>query len=426
MSPEILENVVQHLRAIRTDRFDRCDPESVESAAEREILRELNALSDERSRILRENQARYRLIINSTPVAICITDENGYYEYVNPQYQKLTGYDESELIGRHFSLVVPEDDRATLNHLHDEFMGRRYELEGQWTIVGKDGRPIPILANAAYIIDVDEIPKKVTYVIDVSELIETQTRLEAEIARRTIHEQIRDQVERVMRHDLRNPLDGIHTAAEFLLQEDEDPRRREFIRLMLQAADQARDQIDNSLAYARMQRGQYRLQRSRLNLIQVIRSVQLRVADASEAYDVAVTVAVRGLDPDSVYDVEVWGEQRFLADAFTNLVRNAIEASEHGGRVTIDVDDAVIGASRASAVSVAIHNDIDIPEEIRGRVFDAYVTSGKRDGTGLGAYTAHLVVTAHGGRIEVDTGQGGGTTIRVVLPRGRYGEEEER
>ena len=425
MSSDFLPQIASYLRAIRHDRFDGVvsDPSIPEAA--RDVVREINALNEDRTRILNENQARYRLIINSTPIAICITNEYGNYEYANPEYLRLTGYSEQELLGRHFSLVVPEADRDALSDLHDEFMGRRYELEGQWTIVHKDGHEIPILANAAYIIDTDGDPKKVTYVVDIVELVAARTRLEEEIERRKINEQIRDQVERVMRHDLRNPIDGIQTAAEFLLQDEKDPRRKEFIRLMLNAAQQAREQIDNSLAYARMQRGRYVLQRSRLNAVQLLRSVKRRMDGILTAHDVELVLSYNGEMWANAYDIELWGEQGFLTDAITNLVRNAIEASGRGERVTIDLREDVCGASGRHVVSIVIGNNGDIPEEIRGRVFEPYVTSGKSNGTGLGAYTADLVVRAHGGTIDVETGDGNGTRVRVVLPRARYGEENE-
>lgn len=410
------------LQAIRYDRFNAIDP-SAYPPDRREVVEELNKCAADRNRVVTDNEARYRLIINSTPIAICITNETGHYEYANPEYRRLTGYSESDLIGRHFSLVVPEATRDELSTLHDEFMGRRAELEGQWTILHKDGHPITILANAAYILDTDGRPKKVTYVVDISELEATRRRLEEEVEKRKLTERIRDQVERVMRHDLRNPLDGIQTAAEYLLQDERDSRRRDFIRLMLQAAHHARRQIDNSLAYARMQRGRYALQRSRINLVHLIRDVLAHMEGVRAAFDVDVAPAYNDDDWSRAYDVELWGEPGFIADSITNLLRNALEASERGGRVALTVRDDQRLPGGAPAVLVAIHNDGDIPEEIRERLFEPYVTAGKPNGTGLGAYTAKLVVDAHGGTIDVATGRGNGTTVSVLLPRARIGEE---
>ena len=416
-----LAGVAALLRDITAERFDPREISGELSEEEVAVFQALNQVHRDRMELLQNAQAQSRLIVDSTPVAICITNAQGLYEYVNPRYRRLTGYDSEELVGRHFTKVVPTEEQDELEHLHDEFMGRRYELAGQWRIVNKEGRTIPILANAAYIIDVDGKPKKVTFVVDVSELEEARHRLEREIAERKRLEQAREEVERVLRHDLRNPIDGIRTAADYLLQEELDPRAQEFVRLMYDAAIRARNRIDNSLAYTRMQRGEYRVNRERVNVVQLVRDVIRNLEDAQEAYRVFVQAFYRNHPLANRYDVELWGENDFLMDAVSNLVRNAIEASEDGAIIRIEVDDEAQISGQA-AVAISVHNDREIPEEVRDTLFDAYVTHGKSGGTGLGTYTALLVAQAHDGTISVETDAETGTTMTLLLPRSRPGE----
>jgi signal transduction histidine kinase len=306
--------------------------------------------------------------------------------------------------------------------LHDAFMGRHTELEGEWEIIHRDGHRISVLANAAYITDVDGRPKKVTFVTDITTLRTAQQHLEAEIAERKRVERLRDEVERVMRHDLRNPIDGIRTAANFLLEEDLTARQAEFVQLMYDAAVRARTRIDSSLAYARMQRGQYVIERKRVNLVQLVRDVLRDIDSTVRAYRVRIDTSYRGRPLAAQFDVELWGEHDFLSDAITNLTRNAIEASEAEQVVSLIVDDEVMMEGGIPAVSVTIHNETPIPAEIRARLFDPWVTHGKRGGSGLGTYTALLVVQAHGGTIAVDSDAARGTTVTIVLPRGRMGD----
>jgi PAS domain S-box-containing protein len=391
--------------------------------------RPADGLPESLERLLEASQLRSQLIIDSTPVAICITNSDQVYEYVNPRYERLTGYTAAELIGRSFTTVVPDSLKEEMVQLHDEFMGVRHELSGKWEIVDRSGRTIPILANAAYVIDVDGQPKKVTFVIDISEIEEVRSRLEAEVEERRRVERMRDDVERVLRHDLRNPIDGIRTAADYLLQEDLSDRAREFVRLMYEAAGRARSRIDNSLAYTALQRGEYRITRERVNVVSMMREVALSLRDVLAAYRTKLEMRYRSEPLETAFDVELWGEHGFLMDAVTNLVRNAVEAGGEGDMVTAEVDDrhpfevGTSGPDAAPAVTIAIHNRADIPEEVRDAFFDPYVTSGKRGGTGLGTYTAFLVATAHDGRIDVRTGSGDGTTVTLILPRARPGEE---
>jgi PAS domain S-box-containing protein len=437
-----ISGVTELLREISASRYEPRSLESISDDEEREFFSALNQIHSDRRELIERNYARNRLIIDSTPVAICITDESGNYEYANPRYRELTEYREDELIGRHFTLVVPTETQQELSGLHDEFMGRRYELTGQWEIISKSGRRIPILANAAYVIDVDERPKKITFVVDVSDL-----RREIDERRRLEH--VRDNVERILRHDLRNPIDGIKTAAEFLLEDDLGERPNEFIRLMYDAAVRARSRIDNSLAYTRMEQGSYQIERKRINIVQLVRDVVREVGDVLTAYRVTIVSRYRGAPLRDQFDIELWGEEEFLHDALTNLVRNAVEASHHDETIVVEVDESEgdAGAANGSVsdkdaegpgekggskpgettpsdnhmILITVRNAADIPEEIRDTLFDPYVTFGKKTGTGLGTYTAHLITKAHGGSIDVQTGEGNGTAITLRLPRGRFG-----
>lgn len=120
-----------------------------------------------------------RTIIDATPVGVCVTDENGMLEQVNAAYEGFYGYSADELIGRHFTIVVPEEERQRLADLHDEFIAEGFELRGEWLVVGRDGQQRTILADACRIVGADGRFRKVTFVVDITD----RTRIEAELAR---------------------------------------------------------------------------------------------------------------------------------------------------------------------------------------------------------------------------------------------------
>lgn len=117
----------------------------------------------------RQSEARLRSIIDATPLGMCITNEKGFFEYVNPAYCKIYGYRSEELIGKHFTAVVPHADYKFWQDLHDKYIAGAEEVRGEWKVVHKSGREITILADAARIIGTDARPKKVTFVMDVSD-----------------------------------------------------------------------------------------------------------------------------------------------------------------------------------------------------------------------------------------------------------------
>jgi two-component system, NtrC family, sensor histidine kinase HydH len=101
----------------------------------------------------------------------------------------------------------------------------------------------------------------------------------------------------------------------------------------------------------------------------------------------------------------LWMEQAFLA-----ILTNAIEASPHGGRLTIrSFED-----SRGVTVAMADEGK-GMPPAILEKVFDPYFTT-KSGGLGLGLTVAKKIVEAHQGRIELHSDEGRGTTVRVHIP----------
>lgn len=118
---------------------------------------------------LKRSEERLRSIIEKIPAGLCITNEQQLFEYVNPAYCQIYGYTPQELIDQPFTVVVPPENRPMMQDLHNRFMYDETEIRGEWQVLNKDGQPLTILADAAYIIDTDGKPKKVTFVIDITE-----------------------------------------------------------------------------------------------------------------------------------------------------------------------------------------------------------------------------------------------------------------
>jgi two-component system sensor histidine kinase SenX3 len=130
-----------------------------------------------------------------------------------------------------------------------------------------------------------------------------------------------------------------------------------------------------------------------------------------------VTVVVEG-EP----ELTVYGDGAQLATAVTNLVENAIAYSGPGTRVTIDVRRA----DASTLISVTDQGIGIAPNEV-DRVFERFyrtdqARSRSTGGTGLGLAIVKHIVTNHGGRVEVSSTLGGGSTFAVRLPEQQPGE----
>ncbi len=398
--------------------------EQTGSPDRREFFAALNALASQKSELIRsynedlkQSEARLRNIIESTPVGICITDENGYFEYMNPTYCRLYGYQPEDLIGNHFTMMVPEHNRETLIHLHTEFMGHRYEMRGEWEVVRADGSPMAIIADAAYIIDVDGRPKKVTFVLDISErkkseklLEQTVAQLNEEIHQRGELEKVKTQVERIIRHDLRNPLNGIIAAAEIMMADELSPEHRELCVIIRESGRKLDTMLSSSMDLVKMEEGSYVLRAQPLNLVEVLKEVRRETEPLAASSNIDVSYWINEEQMQGSEHLHMEGERLYLADALANLVRNAIEASDSGDEVRVSV-------AEGDEYRVDIHNTGVVPEEIRAVFFERYATSGKKGGTGLGTYVAALITRIHNGSIEFTTDEATGTTVSLTLPK---------
>ncbi|NTV45268.1 MAG: PAS domain S-box protein [Chlorobiales bacterium] len=138
---------------------------------------------------LREQEMLIRSVFKTLTTGICITDKNGFYVEVNDAYCRLYGYTREELIGKRFIIVVPENEKATLQSLHNDFIEGNAELPGVARVVRKDGSSFFIEFSGGLIIHEDGSRFKVTSVVDITD------RLRAESALRQSEEQYREIVE---------------------------------------------------------------------------------------------------------------------------------------------------------------------------------------------------------------------------------------
>ncbi|WP_291858774.1 PAS domain S-box protein [Marinilabilia sp.] len=159
-------------------------------AVARNITDQERALED-----LKNSEQRFRDIIESCIIGICITDKEGNFEFVNEEYCQIYGYTPEELIGKHFTLVVPKDNRAYMFELHDDFINKGKEIKGNWTVIDKDGKEHFIVADATRIKDASGEYKKVTFVEDVTDTKKAKEALElSEVKYRTMMESLQDPV----------------------------------------------------------------------------------------------------------------------------------------------------------------------------------------------------------------------------------------
>lgn len=234
-----------------------------------------------------------------------------------------------------------------------------------------------------------------------------------DITSRKQAESLREDMDRIARHDLKTPLTGIIGVPQ-LLQSDDNltDLQRDLLKDVRESGLRMLRMVNLSLDLYKIESGLYEVCPQPVNLGALLQDILRESRSLLESTEVSVEISHDGGPYDETTPCLAWGEELLCYSMLANIVRNAIEASAQGGVVRI----AYSGGNGDNVVSIAVHNEGVVPEGIRDNFFDKYVTSGKLHGTGLGTYSARIMAEVQGGKIAMRSSQTEGTTITITLP----------
>lgn len=208
-------------------------------------------------------------------------------------------------------------------------------------------------------------------------------------------------------HELNNPLTTVTGFAELILEDlPPDASSRADIELILREARRARDVVRRLLDFAR----QSESTRTLADLNEVLADVIELTRHLMHTSGVTFT---KDLAPELPW---VSIDRNQMKQVFLNLFHNALQAMPTGGELRL-ITRKAIRDGRAWVIASVRDSGEGIPPEYRERVFEPFFTTkSEQGGTGLGLSVTYGIVTDHGGRIEVDSQPGGGSTFTVWLP----------
>lgn len=214
-------------------------------------------------------------------------------------------------------------------------------------------------------------------------------------------------------HEFRTPLASLRHVTE-LMQEDDDlppERRRSFYEALGRNTERLYRLVESLLDFARMEGKR--------------KPYELKVVDVSELVETVAADFGREVEPrgfKAVLDLEDRGAHTLLADAqalssaLWNLLDNAVKYSPEGRNVHLSV------RRHPEGLAIAVRDDgLGIPQAEQGEIFRRFVRGEQASrlgikGTGLGLAMVTRIVRAHGGKLELESEEGVGSTFRMVLP----------
>jgi len=359
----------------------------------------------------------FKSLALSSPVGIYIIQE-GKFQYVNPTFQKNTGYSETELIGTEaLRLVFPEDRDMVRENAIGMLKGLLFQPY-EFRSINKLGDTRWILEAVASINFKGKRAAVGTYVDitmrkkaeeKVEELYESEKGL-----RLSLENEIKRRVEfaRALVHELKTPIVPIIAAGELLAEEIHDEQLLTIVNSVQRGAKTMSNRIDTLLDVARGELGMLVLEDGDVDMLNLITEC---IKDMSPVASTREISLILDLPPSLPL---VWADKDRLEQVITNIVSNALKFTPKGGTITLQAK------GNDSGLLVEIQDTgIGIPEKNWRDVFESYyrVEGGMqhRSGLGLGLALCKTIVEAHGGEIWVESEEDKGSTFSFTIPVSR-------
>lgn len=350
-----------------------------------------NSIEYKRSK---EDADFYLTILDEAPALIWRAAKDAKCDWFNATWLAFTGRELSQEIGNGWAEGVHPDDFDRCLAIYLEAFHARKFFQMEYRLRRYDGEYRWILDIGCPFKDTKgEFAGYIGYVYDISD--------------RKLNEQFRLEVERIVRHDIKTPLAGLHVLAKTVFEDGIDEELRPLIPGILRAIRHVTNLVDSTEKIALLEQGKYRPNSVWFSIQTVIHDTQAYFSSITKRKHIKIETHFGDYPrPNS----SCYGEESLVQDMFTNILKNALEASSDGKTVRINCTFA------KNNLYIVVHNEGAIPESIRQNFFEKYITYGKSYGTGIGTYSAKLIAEAHGGQISFSTSEKDGTSVMISLP----------
>ncbi|MGA2928858.1 MAG: PAS domain S-box protein [Solirubrobacteraceae bacterium] len=365
----------------------------------------------------RAEQALGRLaaIVDSSDDAIIGKTLEGQITSWNAAAQRIYGYSAEEAIGQHFSILLSAGGEHEAGEIlarvragepvsHSEVVRRR--RDGQ--VIDVSMTVSPIRDESGQVVGTSTVTRDITgHKRAERERVELlQASIRAESANRAKSEFLAR-----MSHELRTPLNSIIGFTQLVELDGLTPLQSEHTRYVLSAAEHLLELITEVLQLARIEAGQVTISPEPVSLSEAVAESLALVAPQARDHGVTLSANTAGLSGGGY----VRADRQRLKQVLLNVLSNAVKYNRPGGR--IDVSFAILEGERVR--TTITDTGIGIASEQLARLFAPFERLGAEfsevEGTGLGLALSKGFVEAMGGRIEMTSRHGIGTSVSIEL-----------
>ncbi|MBW4471870.1 MAG: PAS domain S-box protein [Stenomitos rutilans HA7619-LM2] len=374
---------------------------------------------------LRESERRWRTLMEDVRLLVVGFDTQLNITYANPFLAEVTGYSQTELVGRNWLDVFDPSSQLPQLLIEPDFFIKAFRVHHQDPLLTKAGEVRQIAWNCTLLHNAQGNP---IGFLSIGE----------DITERSLIERMKDEFISVVSHEFRTPLTAIHGALDLLIDglvERNSDRAQQLLTIAFEGSDRLVHLVDSILALERLESGDVKLLKQPCQIadlmMKAIDLTQLMAASAGVDLVVAPLTIQLEIDGDRILQV------------LTNLLSNAIKFSSSGDTVWLSAelqdgdrwvnrnvkDDATASFARVptpppfrSCILFSVKDQgRGIPSDKLETIFERFQQvdtsdSRQKGGTGLGLAICRSIVQQHNGRIWAESTLGEGSSFYVMLP----------
>lgn len=356
------------------------------------------------------------LIVQNISAGIIVLDIFGRVVELNPYVQQQLGTTHTQAVGKKIADVLIDWPDIDISTEGDKEISVRYNDEPGYFLVQVSKIKGKKDAHAGYVIVLFDITARKNAELQLESLARTlrashdqvaeqakQLELQNDYLKENVR--LREEVERISRHDLKTPVNSIISVSRLLREQKElDSEDEELLTMVERAGYRILNMVNLSLDLFKMEQGTYRFRPRSVELIDLLQKVIADIGNHLATKKIGLRILINENPLAETSEVYTRAEELLCYSIAANLLINAVEASPEGCMITISI-------KTGEEILLAIHNQGAVPLAIRETFFEKYATAGKAEGTGLGTYSARLMARIQKGDLMMHTSEDEGTTL---------------
>jgi len=364
---------------------------------------------------LRESEARFRSLVETTTDWIWEVDENSAYTYASPKIRDLLGYEPEEIIGKTPCSLMPPEEAKRLAEQFEVIKASRATFSGIENVnLHKDEHPVIMETSGMPVFAADG---RFSGYRGINRDITARKKLEQQFLQAQKMEAI-GQLAGGVAHDFNNILTAIIGYHHLLSVRIEDEKAGQYLEHLENLTEKASALTHDLLTFSRKEGTAFNPKAVSVNNILVnVENLLQRLIGEDIEFE---TILHEGHLP-------VLAVTNQVEQVLMNLATNARDAMPNGGLLTVKTDAFEItgdfvrmhgfGTPGKHVLLTVSDTGTGMDEQTRSRVFEPFFTTkevGK--GTGLGLATVYGIIKQHNGHINLISEPGKGTTFQIYLP----------